>query len=300
LVDVVVRSSDGPGLLRDGLRLMPPCSRNPMPALIIPGMGTAEISTQVTLTGSQLGCLDAARLQGQQTGSVVELGRIVVVNDEEVTATVPPLPLAIEEPFDLVVTSGCEERVLPEAWRYWRRDVPSISSLSPTSGAWRGGETVTCRGRRLEDVTALRVGDIQLERSSGAFTLSSGVLSIVSMPRSPTPERETQVAIVPLVAGVTCIGKTYTYGGDNVIRCLDVIETTGPVAGGTLVGIFGDDLRHVEAFLFGTTAAPDRVMLDDYRALVVLPPAAGPGTVRVALQRGGVVVDTCDESFTYE
>jgi len=300
-VDVVARSSQGIGMLPGAAWLKAPCDWSPTPERMEPATGAASGRTSVIVMGQDLGCVSAGYLEQVSSGTIIALTDLRSRGDSQLGVTVPPLGARSRgETFDLVLTSGCGLRRLADAWTYRADTQPWIASLSPPSGPWRGGEQVTCLGDNLQEVTAVEVGGVRLDLAAGDFGTSRGELRIFSMPPSPDPERELHVGIVPFVGGVAGYGAIYRYGSDDVISCTDIIETSGPVAGGTFVSVAGDALDDVERFLFGDVAAPAVVLLDEHRALVVLPAATRPGDVRIGLERAGVVVHECDESFTYE
>ncbi|MGV9823583.1 IPT/TIG domain-containing protein [Nocardia xishanensis] len=150
--------------------------------------------------------------------------------------------------------------------------MPTITSLSPTSGPASGFNGVVITGTGFAGLLAVRFGT-----TATTFTADSSTQITAIAP----PGTGTVPVTVTTLAG-TSNGVSYTYVSVPAVPTVaSIIPSTGPVTGGTLVTLTGTGFTGATAVSFGATPATSYFVLSD-NLLVALSPA-GIGTVQVTV-----------------
>lgn len=119
----------------------------PTVSSVSPGAGPVSGGGTLTITGSSF--TDATSVQiGGNTAS-----NLTVVSDTEITVTIPAHAADLS---DVKVVSGFGEDTLANGYRYAAS--PDIASISPTSGTYLGGTTVTISGLNFTGATEVNFG----------------------------------------------------------------------------------------------------------------------------------------------
>lgn len=161
-----------------------------------------------------------------------------------------------------------------------------ISAVSPNSGAYFGGETVTIFGQGFDAPVEVNVGGVEQEVLSVTgteivFRTVSPVLASCSDFRGP-------VEVTNIASGVTAAGQSFTFlvrGFEPVIFRVD--PSSGPQSGGTDVSAEGENLVDPVVTVGGRPAA-----------IVGTPPADGSSVTfdTPFLPLSSFAVEACDDN----
>ncbi|MFI2279871.1 beta strand repeat-containing protein [Nocardia beijingensis] len=234
----------------------------PVPALnsITPNQGSTAGGTTVTLNGSGFTGATAVSFGSTPAAS------FTVVSDTQITAVTPPgtgiVPVTVTGPGG---TSG--------AVPYIYVVVPTITSISPTSGPTSGGNNVVITGTGFTGPLTVRFGS-----TATVFTINSPT-QITAV--APAGTGTVQVTVTG--SGGTSNGVAYTYAAVPALTSL--APSSGPVSGGTTVVITGTNLSGATAVNFGGTPATSFTVNSATQITAVAP--AGTGTVAVTVTTPG-------------
>ncbi|MEU4341558.1 IPT/TIG domain-containing protein [Nocardia sp. NPDC023852] len=153
--------------------------------------------------------------------------------------------------------------------------MPTITSLSPTSGPASGNTTVTITGTGFVPiVTTVKFGTV-----ATSFTVNSPTQITAIAP----PGTGTVQVTVTTSGGGTSNGVPYTYL--PVPSLSSVNPTQGPSTGGNTVTLTGTGLTGATAVSFGSTSATSFTVNSDTQITAVAP--AGTGSVQVTVTGPG-------------
>jgi alpha-tubulin suppressor-like RCC1 family protein len=200
------------------------------------------------------------------------------------------------EPSDVpVAVTGLGEVAGIEAGGYhdlvYSEPIPSVSSVSPDTGAEAGGATVTITGANFEGVTAVRFG----ASSATRFTVHSPT-SITAV--SPVGALGTVNITVSDPAGTSppVPADRFTYLVPPTVIKLSAKK--GPGAGGTTLTITGTNFTEATAVRFGSAKAKSFTVHSSSSILAESP--AGAGTVEVTVTTpGGTSASAKHDVFEY-
>ncbi|WP_280498091.1 IPT/TIG domain-containing protein [Nocardia asiatica] len=148
--------------------------------------------------------------------------------------------------------------------------MPTISSVSPTTGPTSGGNSVVITGTGFTGPTTVRFGG-----TATTFTLDSDTqITAIAPPGAGT------VNINVSNAGGTSNGFPYTYVVTPPVIA-SIIPNFGPATGGNLVTLIGTGFSGVTAVNFGATPATFFVGVSSTLIIAIAPP--GTGTVPVTV-----------------
>src|SRR5450830_859453 len=168
--------------------------------------------------------------------------------------------------------------------------IPTVSSISPTSGPTTGGTSVIITGTNLTGATAVRFG----ATNATGFTVNSATQITATAPAGTG----TVDVRVTTGGGTSATGSAdqFTYVAAPTVSSLS--PTSGPAAGGTSVTINGTNFAGVTAVTFGGTAASSFTFNSATQITATAP--AGTGTVDVRVTTGGGTSATGSaDQFTY-
>ena len=167
--------------------------------------------------------------------------------------------------------------------------LPTVSAVSPSSGAANGGTTVTITGTGLGSASAVDFG------STAAKVTADSATSITAT----APAGSGTVDVTVTTAGGTSVTSSadhYTYVAPTVTA---IYPNQGPVSGWNLVWIVGKNLGGVTAVKFGSTPAPAFAPLGA-GAVLALAPAGSPGAVDVTVTTtGGKSATSSADRYVY-
>ncbi|WP_219823109.1 IPT/TIG domain-containing protein [Nocardia nova] len=227
---------------------------------VSPNQGSTSGGTSVTLTGTNLSGATAVRF-GTTAAS------FTVVSATQITATAPAGTGTVQ--VTVTTPVGTSNGI-----SYTYVQVPSLTSLSPSSGPAAGGTTITLTGANLAGATAVRFGT-----TAASFTVVSATQITASAPAGTGTVQVT----VTTPAG-TSNGISYTYAAMPSLT--GVSPNQGPTSGGNTVTLTGTNLSGATAVRFGTSAALSFTVVSATQITAVAPPG-GAGAVDVTVVTPG-------------
>jgi hypothetical protein len=150
--------------------------------------------------------------------------------------------------------------------------VPTITSISPSSGTTAGGNPVVIRGTNLNTPA---VSSVTFDGNAASFTVNSDTQITAT---APAHAAGSVTVTVTNADGSATTTYTYTTG-------TTVSPTSGTSAGGTTVDIFGTNLSGTTAVKFGTKAALSFTQISGTHVQAVSP--SGSGVVGVTITTPG-------------
>ncbi|MFI9412935.1 IPT/TIG domain-containing protein [Nocardia gamkensis] len=153
--------------------------------------------------------------------------------------------------------------------------MPTITSVSPTTGPTSGGNSVVITGTGFTGPTTVRFG-----ATATTFTLDSDTqITAIAPPGTGT------VQVTVANAGGTSNGFPYTYVVQPPVVAA-VIPNSGPSTGGTLVLIVGTGFTGVTSVNFGATPATLFFGVSSTLIIAIAPPGTGTVPVTVTTPAG--------------
>ncbi|WP_062997070.1 ice-binding family protein [Nocardia mikamii] len=231
---------------------------------IIPASGSAAGGTTVVLTGTHLTGATAVNFGGTPATS------FTVNSDTQITA-VAPAHTAGTVQVTVTTPSGTSNGV-----SYTYIAVPTLTSVTPSSGPPSGGTVVVLTGTGLTGATAVSFGGTP----ATLFTVNSDTQITVLTPAHTAGT----VQVTVTTPGGTSNGVSFTYIA--VPTLTSVTPSSGPPSGGTVVVLTGTGLTGATAVSFGGTPATLFTVNSDTQ-ITVLTPAHTAGTVQVTVTTPG-------------
>ncbi|MEU7764831.1 ice-binding family protein [Nocardia sp. NPDC049190] len=238
----------------------------PVPTLtsISPASGPAAGGTVVVLTGTNLTGVTAVSFGGTPATSFT-------VNSSTQITAVAPAHSAGTVSVTVTAPGGTSNGV---AFTYIA--VPTLTSITPSSGPPSGGTVVVLTGTGLTGVTAVSFGGTP----ATLFTVNSDTQITVL-----TPAHSAGAVLVTVTTpGGTSNGVAFTYIAVPIL--LTVVPNVGPATGGTVVVLTGTGLTGATAVSFGGTPATLFTVNSDTQ-ITALTPAHAAGTVLVTVTTPG-------------
>ncbi|MFE2161159.1 IPT/TIG domain-containing protein [Streptomyces lydicus] len=238
----------------------------PAPVLssVSPVSGPSAGGATVTLTGTGFTGATAVRFGATPASFVVN-------SATQITATAP----AGSGTVQVTVTGpGGTSNGVP--FTYTTAPVPTLTSMTPTSGPTAGGTTVTLTGTGLATASAVRFG----ATPAASFTVVSDThITAVA------PAGTGTVPVTVTTSGGTSNGISYTYSAAPILS--GVSPNQGPTSGGNTVTLTGANLTGATAVTFGATPATSFTVVSPTQITAVVPAAtAGPIGVTVTTPGG--------------
>ena len=164
---------------------------------------------------------------------------------------------------------------------------PTVTNVSPSSGAQGGGTSVTITGTNLSNASAVSFGT-----ASAAITTDTAT-SITAT--SPAGTGTVDITVTtPGGTSATGAADQFTYVPGPTVTGMS--PSTGPTVGGTSVTLTGTNLQSATAVDFGTTAAT--ITNDTTTSVTATSPPGSAGTVTVSVTTPSGTAQS-PTSFTY-
>jgi len=168
--------------------------------------------------------------------------------------------------------------------------IPTVSSISPTSGPTTGGTSVIITGTNLTGATAVRFG----ATNATGFTVNSATQITATAPAG-TGTIDVRVTTAGGTSA-TSAADQFTYVAAPTVSSIS--PTSGPAAGGASVTINGANFVGATAVTFGATAATGFTVVSATQITATAPAGTGTVDVRVTTSGGTSATGAADQ-FTY-
>ncbi|WP_169835025.1 IPT/TIG domain-containing protein [Pandoraea oxalativorans] len=209
-----------------------------------------------------------------------------VTSSTSLTATIPG---GTAGAVDVTVTTAAGTSTTSASDRYTYVAAPTISGISPASGAAPGGTSVTITGSGF---------------TAGASVTFDGTSATGLTFNSPTSITVTTPAhaaglvdvVVTTAGGSVTLPTSFTYASAPTVT--SVAPQSGPTAGGTSVTITGTNLSGATQVTFGGTNAATYTVNSGTSITATSPSGAGTVDIRVQTPGGTSAISGADR-FTY-
>ncbi|WP_432992225.1 IPT/TIG domain-containing protein [Dactylosporangium sp. CA-233914] len=242
-----------------------------------PTSGPTAGGTSVAITGAGFTGATAVDFGTDPAAS------FTVNSDTSITAVAPAHSAGA---VDVAVTTPSGTANATGAYTY--TPPPSVTSLSPTSGATAGGTSVTITGAGFTGTTAVDFGT----DPAASFTVNSDT-SITAV--APAHSAGAVDVAVTTPSGTANATGAYTYMPPPSVTSLS--PTSGLTAGGTSVTITGTGFTGTTAVDFGTDPAAS-FTVDSDTSITAITPAEAAGAVDVQVTTPGGTA-TAVGAYTY-
>jgi hypothetical protein len=249
----------------------------PSVASVSPNSGAAGGGSAVTIDGS-----------GFTATSTVEFGTVPATNVTFVSATqlTATAPAETVGAVDLTVTTAGETSATSSSDQFTY--LPSVTGISPDSGAPIGGTLVTINGSGFTTASTVKFG----------ATAATGVTFVSATQLTATAPAGTGLVDVT----VTTSDETSATSSSDQFQYLgsvsSVTPSSGPAAGGTAVTIDGTGFTTASTVKFGTAAATSVTFVSATQLTATAP--VGAGVVDVTVTTAGVTSATSSsDEFSY-
>ena len=248
---------------------------------VSPSSGPAAGGTSVTIAGTNFTGATAVSFGGTAASS------FTVTSATSITATSPAGSGAV----DVTVTIPGGDTSATNSTDVFKY-VPSVTSVSPTSGPTAGGTTVTINGTGFTGATAVSFGGTV----ASTFTVN-GSSKITAT--SPAESAGTVDITVTTPGGTSASSANDQYTYVAVPTVTSVSPSAGPTGGGTSVTITGTNLTGATAVKFGATNATS-FTVNSATSISSTAPAGSAGTVDVTVTTaGGTSATSANDNYRY-
>jgi len=252
---------------------------------VSPSSGSSINAAQITISGSNF----------RYPGNSVTVGGVQaqIVSSGTNALVVTPgyhLPGVV----DIVVTNpGGLQTTLPGGYTYVSY-APVITSVSPSSGASAGGNTVTING----DYFNYKEGAPQVLFDGVVGVLRSASVTALVLDTPAHPPGVVNVVVKnPDQQTATLVG-AFTYGQDPAPVVANVSPTSGTVVGGDIVTISGDHFGYPGNHVYFDTIEA-QIRSDGGSTFQVVTPPHAAGSVSVSVKNPDGQSSLLSSAFTY-
>ncbi len=208
------------------------------------------------------------------------------------TAILVTTPTLSPGTYDVIVTTPYGTSATSSADQFTAVVAPSVTGLSPSSGASGGGDSIALTGSGFTGAFQVLFGDYP-----AVFTVNSDTSITATSPAQPAGA----VNVTVSTAGgdsAPGAGSTYTYNATApVVSGLSVSQ--GPTAGGTSIVITGSNFNGATSVAFGAVAAPG-FSVDSPTQITATAPAQSAATVDVTVTTPyGTSPTSSADKYTY-
>ncbi|MEI6024038.1 MAG: IPT/TIG domain-containing protein [Phycisphaerales bacterium] len=246
----------------------------PTIASVSPISGPLTAGTSITIVGTNL------------TGATVTVGGVaatsVVPTATSITAKTPAGTAGAK---DVVVTTAGGVVTKTGAFTYVA--LPTIASVSPTSGPLTAGTSITIAGTNFITGATVKVGGVA---ATSVVVVSSTSITAVT----PAGTAGAKDVAVTTVGGVATKTTAFTYVALPTITT--VAPISGPVAGGTTITITGTNLTGATIVKVGGVAAT--IVTNTATVITAKTPAGTAGLKSITVTTAGGTA-TKANAFTY-
>jgi large repetitive protein len=262
----------------------------PIPTVsgISPTNGPSTGGTNVTITGTGFTSASTVSFGGTAGTSVT------YVSDTQITVRSPARATGGTVDVTVATTGGTSAISAVDRFTYTGGAAPTITSITPISGRLAGGTTVTITGTGFTDASTVSFGG---SPGTSVTYLSATQIRVISPSRTAGGVDVRVTTSEPRTTGIVA-GDFFTYVPIPTVSSLS--QTSGPLAGGTLVTITGTGFTSGSTVSFGGTAGTSVTYVSDTQIRVTSPARLAGGTVDVTVATtGGISATSSADRFTY-
>jgi hypothetical protein len=275
-VDVSVTTPGGTATMPGGYTYFVP---SPTITGLTPSSGPETGNIEVTLTGTNLTGASEVTVGGTRALP------FTVNSDTQITFTTPGSRVGARA-ADVVVTTPGGSATMTNGFTYVAE--PTITSMSPSSGAMAGGTEVTLTGTYLTGATVTVGG-----KNAPLTTAATGIKIIFTTPAGTAGDADV-VVTTPGGTATRTGGFTYVAAPPTITS---LTPSSGPLAGGTEVTLTGTNLTTVATVKVGEENATNIKVVNATQITFTTPAgAAGAKDVTVVTTYGTY---TKNGVFTY-
>jgi hypothetical protein len=198
--------------------------------------------------------------------------------------------------WDLTVTNatGTSASASADRFSYTSAGLPSVTSLSTSSGDTGGGKVVTLTGSGFTAASAVAFGGVP----AASFTIVSDTTLLAT---SPVQAAGTVDITVTAPTGTSATGSAdhFTYSTASAPTVTAVSPSSGSTAGGTAVSVTGTHLTGATGASLGSVAAASFTVLSDTQLVVLTPPQAAATVDLTVTTQAGTSSTSSADHFTY-
>ncbi len=250
---------------------------------VSPASGSTNGGTGVTITGANFVSGATATFGGKAATGVT------VVSSTSITATTPSHASGA---VSVVVTnSDTQSGTLSNGYTY-NNPAPTVTSVSPNTGAVGGGTGITITGANFLTGAAVSVGGTA---ATGITVVNSTTITATT----PAHSAGGASVVVTNTDGQSgTLSNGYTYANAPTPTVTAVAPNSGPVSGGTAVTITGANFLAGATVTFGGTPATN-VTVASSTSITATTPAAAAGAVNVVVTNSGGQSGALNNGYTY-
>lgn len=247
---------------------------------ISPNAGPAAGGTTVTVNGT-----------GFLSGATITIGgtpatSVTLISSTQLQAVAPAHAAGV---VSVVVTNpGGATATLANSYTYTL--LPTITSISPSSGPTTGGTTVTINGTNFQSGVTVTFG------GTAAFSLTLVNSSQITAVTPFHAAGAVDVVVTNPGPNSATLTNGFTYTSAPLIS--NISPVSGATTGGTSVTINGSNFVSGATITFGGTAATSVVFVNSTQ-LTAVTPAKAAGAVNVVVTNPGGQSATLTNGFTY-
>ena len=213
-----------------------------------------------------------------------------ILDDGDLTATAPAGSAGTVH-ITVTTNNGTSSTSSADQFTWLSTAVPSITSLSPSSGTTAGGTSVSITGTNFTSASAVLFGGI----AAASFTVNSSTSITATSP--PLPAGSYGVTVT--TPSGTSASSTFTVSAASVPTVSSLGTSSGTTAGGTSVAITGTNFTGAVGVYFGGVAASSFTINSSTSITATSPPQfAGTYDITVVTYAGTSALSSSDR-FAY-
>ncbi|NOU48613.1 MAG: hypothetical protein HOO86_16350, partial [Bacteroidales bacterium] len=250
---------------------------------ISPTSGPTAGGTSVVITGTNLTGATAVKF------GITDATGYTVNSSTQITAT---SPAGSAGAVDITATTSGGTSATSSSDQFTYIVVPTVTSISPTSGSTTGGTSVTITGTNLTGATAVSFGGT----AATGYTVNSATQITAT---SPAKSAGTVDITITTAGGTSATSASDQFTYIAVPGISGISPTSGTTAGGTSVVITGTNLTGASDVSFGGTAATGYTV-NSATQITATSPAKSAGIVDITITTaGGTSATSASDQFTY-
>jgi hypothetical protein len=252
---------------------------------IAPTAGPATGGTVVTITGNNLKEVTTVKF-GNNAATAIS-----IKSKTKITAKAP----AGTGTVDVIAISPSGTSSTSDDTKFtYQQAVPTITSVSPSSGSMNGGNTVAIYGTGLTGATSVKFGSVSAKISSVSAT------KIAAIAPYGTPGTVDITVTTPSGTSAETSADQYTYiAAKPYIKKLS--PTYGTYKGGNTVTIYGSGFTGATAVKFGTKKATSFKVVNNGKISAKAPSGTRGSTIYVSVtSKYGVSTNSKNCKYTYK